>query len=123
MLYARNYLKELAISSMEPHHDYVDGTTNLCFTNHHEYALYLPQGGNCQLNLAEGTFLMKFYNPRGGEYQGPGISVAGGKTIGIELPWGEDCVIILVKTELPSSPKLDPEPKLDAKHACRKDTK
>jgi len=97
MWYARNSLKELDISSMEPRHDYVGGDSNLCFTNHHEYALYLPQGGNCQLNLAEGTFLMKFYNPRTGEYQGPGISVVGGKTISIERPWGEDWVIILLK--------------------------
>lgn len=98
MWYARNSLNGLDISSMEPHHDYLDGIDNLCFTNHQQYAIYVPNGGSCRLNLANGTFLMKFYNPRTGQFQDDEKEVEGGDSILITCPSREDWVIILLKS-------------------------
>jgi hypothetical protein len=99
MWYARNSIRDLDISSMQPHHDYVRGRTSseLCFTNGHDYAIYLPDGGECQLNLPDGTFLLKFYNPRTGESEVAHSSLEGNRTITIGRKVGEDWVIILVK--------------------------
>jgi len=63
---ARNSLRGLDISTMEPYHDYVTGKTGneLCFTNGHDYAIYLPEGGSFTLNVdttrGAGIFSMRY---------------------------------------------------------------
>ncbi|MHC4720548.1 MAG: putative collagen-binding domain-containing protein [Planctomycetota bacterium] len=67
------------------------------------YAVYLPEGGTTQLNLAEGTYIVQWYNPRTGgklqngsvaEVTGPGMVSLGNPPAGPDKDW-----VILCKVE------------------------
>jgi hypothetical protein len=55
------------------------------------YVVYLPSGGSPALNLtgASGTFLVRWYNPRTGQFQGDPQTVSGGKTVALGAPPAE----------------------------------
>lgn len=65
------------------------------------YLVYLPDGGKTGLDLTstEGTFELKWINPRDGETRPPGPGVcAGGRTIELQAPDQNDWLALLRRT-------------------------
>jgi len=99
MWYARKVIEELSFWDMGPNHNLVNGTSDreLCFTNGHHYAIYLPYGGRSYINISTpSNFTKRWYDPKIGEYYGSEVVISGGGTIDMgNPPYAGDWVIIL----------------------------
>ncbi len=117
--YARKFLQELPFHEMEPADELVEGEGSIevglgdgesfqlgaqVFVKPGEvYAVYLPAAqpsGRVNLSDAEGTFRMRWYNPRTGEYQGPETTVDGGAARPLGKPPAEpaeDWAVVLTR--------------------------
>jgi hypothetical protein len=69
------------------------------------YAVYLPTGtpsGKIDLERVNGVFLLRWYNPRTGEFEGNGVSIEGGQHSPIGAPPRQpkqDWVVLLRRRE------------------------
>lgn len=100
MWYARKVLEDLEFWKMVSHNELIGGISGkeLCFTDNHDYAIYLPCGSNSSLAVAAGrVFTLKWYDPRTGAYVKE-YTVTAGQGLDIGAPPynnGEDWVVVL----------------------------
>ncbi len=99
------FLQHLPFTEMENHDDLLSGDQAYCFAKPGElYAVYLLHGGSCELDLSgvEGSYSVKWYNPRagGGLLDGSVKSVRGGMVTSLGRPPSDssrDWAILLTK--------------------------
>lgn len=67
--WAIEFMQQLPVKTMNPHHDLLSPRTGKCFAHPGEvYVVYLPEGGETLIRLPEGEFSLQWFNPRtGGE--------------------------------------------------------
>ncbi len=102
--YAREFLGELPFWLMEPRpamgSSSAGGKTFVLARPGDAYALYHPQGGSLSLDLGAdtGSFAVRWFDPKTGEWFAGGIVQAGGQTpLGI-APFGGDAAVLLERT-------------------------
>ena len=117
MAYARKFMEEhLPFWEMEPADTLLVGASEYTGENNQVtgqvlakkgacYAIYLPSAENAgilDLREAHGAFIMRWYNPRTGLFEGPESRLQGGRPIPLGLPPGhilEDWVALLKPEE------------------------
>jgi hypothetical protein len=73
---------------------------------HRTYAVYLPAAdgrGTLDLTHVEGTFTMRWYNPRNGQFEAPASTIEGGKQIEFGIPpreSGQDWAVLVQRKEM-----------------------
>jgi hypothetical protein len=101
--YARRFVEELPFHEMQPADKLITGTASINVTQSRGkktyrmgpqvftkpgdvYAIYLPAAktsGRIDLSDAEGTFDMRWYNPRNGRFEGGAAEVRGGEAVSL----------------------------------------
>ncbi|RJP32349.1 MAG: DUF5060 domain-containing protein [Candidatus Omnitrophota bacterium] len=68
--HALDFFRQIPFAEMKPDDELTSAENDYCLAKVGEvYAIYLPNGGGTNLNLASGEFSVKWYNPRtGGEW-------------------------------------------------------
>jgi hypothetical protein len=97
--YALEFFRQIPFHRMQPRDELVEGENAQCLAAPGEvYAIYLPEGGNVSLDLeaSEGTFEVRWYNPRAGgelaegsvhQVAGPGRKALGNPPIDEREDW------------------------------------
>ena len=89
LYYARKVLETLKFWDMGSNNNLINGVSGneLCFTNGHDYAIYLPYGGNSILDLETPTEFYKWwYNPRTGVYSNSVLVQGSNDTLVLDKP-------------------------------------
>ena len=97
MVLLRELLEALPFPEMQPCNQLLKNPGNLCFgASGNSYLVYLPEGGNEQLDLSlsAGTFARYWFNPRNGEIQEDGL-IQGGQLLSFTAPEQDDWVLLL----------------------------
>ncbi len=117
MRYARLFMEtELPFWRMQPADELVSGENNAyggaeVFAAENEvYAIYLPNAsGAPTINLsgASGSFSLRWFNPRNGQYEGQTTNIVGGQTRALGTPpsaSSEDWVVLVKSHNAPALP-------------------
>ena len=117
--YAMDLLSTLEYWKMKPHNEVVTGDKEAyCLAEPgKQYLIYLPEGGDASLMLAEGNYDSRWFNPYTGVTQNT-QRITGGDTLKIRAPDNNDWAVIITKEYpvnndsllvLPGAPKTIPQ--------------
>ncbi|MBC8873420.1 MAG: serine hydrolase [Planctomycetes bacterium] len=116
--YARRFVEELPFHEMQPADKLIAGAASIEVTRSRGtktdrmgpqvfaksgevYALYLPSAtstGRLDLSAVEGSLTLRWYNPRGGRFEGKTAELQGGQTVPLGSPPsspGDDWVVLI----------------------------
>ena len=95
MCYTRQWSEKVNLNAVVPRDDLA--STTFCLADvGQEYLVYLPEGGEVDVDLAAGTFGVEWFNPSAGESI-TGTSVLGGEHVQLCAPFEGHAVVHLKK--------------------------
>jgi hypothetical protein len=94
--YCKEFMQGLPRQRMDPDDSLISSSKGHCLADPGSvYAVYLPRGGSNSIDLQSGTYSLRWYDPKSGDYSGSKTLSGGSGTDTGSPPFGGDAVALI----------------------------